>query len=225
VFHGYVFDPETGRRIAGAVVSLEWNVRPTLASRLERKQTQLPTLAMVSQERTDANGEFSFESERREVALPEGTEPEPGDYPCIHVYAPDYENRQVREPKDRYALDAQGGKWPAGEVPVRLYRAPASPDFESQQIGDWYASLDYIVRGEVWPGGQAEALASTRPFLALIGESCDRYRRRSGKALQVCEVNEHRYEKAPVSAPPTPLISELPPKTATDPTRPPALGK
>jgi hypothetical protein len=68
VFHGYVFDPETGRRIAGAVVSLEWNVRPTLASRLERKQTQLPTLAMVSQERTDANGEFSFESERREVA-------------------------------------------------------------------------------------------------------------------------------------------------------------
>ena len=97
-------------------------------------------------------------------------------------------------------------------MPIRLYRAPDSPEFETQQIRDWYASLDYAVREEIWPEGQAEALANMRPFLALLADSCDEYLRRSGNSLQACEINEHRYERAPVSPPPMPLLSNLPGK-------------
>lgn len=184
VFHGHVVDSTSREPVEGAVVSLVWSVVPADP---QPSKASMPTVVTAWQVRTDKNGAFSFASQREQVVLPAGTRPEIASYPSIEVFAFGYKPFWRSNPKDNYALDPTEMKWSTGERQLPLVRESESPENLSKQIREWYIKVDLAVRQEVWPRGKPQAVASYRPFLSLIEDSCYQYRIRFGTSLPACE--------------------------------------
>jgi hypothetical protein len=175
-FSGYVTDGSGVEGIAGAVVSIEWNVVEADATNPARPA---PTVLAVWQTRTDEKGAFEIPDVSEQLVLPPGTTAAPGAFPQLQVFAIGQEPYRVPGLSKFVSISDAGRisiRWPEDVTVLRMISLPGSEEFMTTQTELWYAELRRAVRQEVWPDGEKQAIASYRPLLDLMSETCYLYR-------------------------------------------------
>lgn len=168
-FSGYVTDEAGVEPIKDALVSVEWRLVPTGAA----SGRQVPTYLAVWQSRTDRNGGFRIAASADPLVLPSGTALARG-APQLRVFALRRETIQPLQLNLAYQIGNDRRinivSWPEQ---IRIIRMQRIDDVTLvRQVDDWYAEVQRAVSGDVWLGGEAQALASYRPLLELIAEAC-----------------------------------------------------
>jgi len=170
-FTGFVTDANGVEPIADAVVSVEWRLVPDGKAPTGRPT---PTYLAVWQARTDKDGRFRLPERVESLVLPTGTVLAPGKAPQLRVFALGYEAIQPLRREFNFSVGSDRRvaivSWPQPDQLIRLERL-AEADMV-RQIDGWYAEAQRATGYEVWPGGEAQAIASYRPLLQLVSDAC-----------------------------------------------------
>jgi hypothetical protein len=170
-FTGFVTDANGVEPIADAVVSVEWRLVPDGKAANGRPT---PTYLAVWQARTDQNGRFRLPESVESLVLPTGTALAPGNAPQLRVFALGHEAIQPLRRDFSFSVSSDRRvailSWPRPDQLIQLERLGEADMV--RQIDGWYAEVQRVTSYEVWPGGEAQAIASYRPLLQLISDAC-----------------------------------------------------